>query len=389
MHRKSDEKFILAIIMALAIASPAPAQSGSATNGLQYTIENNSSVTITRYAERAQTLVIPGEIEGLPVTKIAEGAFNLTAGLTSITIPSSVTYIGEGVFAYNSRLTSINVNDRNTVYSSANGVLFDKSRHTLIHYPKAKRGSTYALPASVTSIREGAFTGNTSLMGIIADNRNPAYASVNGVLFDKNIQTLVHYPEGRSSFDQSLGLNQYQKSMQESIYEIPSSVTSIGNSAFRNTRLVRITIPASVTSIGNRAFYGNRLSAIIVDSGNPAYASVNGVLYDKSIQTLICYPGYGQLNTYTIPSSVKSIGNYAFAYSRNLTSVTIPSSVTSIGDSAFIGTVLPSITIPPSVTSIGDSAFAFNSALTNVTISRRTRVGNAAFPPNAAISYSN
>ena len=388
MYRKSSVKCIFAILLVLAFVLPAAAQSDSVPDGLQFVIENNS-VTITKYAERAQSLVIPGEIQGLPVTKIAEGAFNLTAGLTSITIPSTITSIGEGVFTYNTRLASINVNDRNTVYSSANGVLFDKSRHTLIHYPKGKRGSTYNLPASVTSIREGAFTGNASLMGIIADNRNPAYASVNGVLFDKNIHTLIHYPEGRGSFDQSLGLNQYQKSMQESIYTIPSSVTSIGNSAFRNTRLVRLTIPSSVTSIGDRVFLGNRLTVIIVENSNPAYASIDGVLFDKNIQSLIQYPGYGQVDTYTIPSTVKSIGNSAFANNKTIKSITIPSSVTSIGNSAFIGTVLTSVTIPSSVATIGNSAFAFNYALTNVTLSRRTQVGNNAFPPNAQISYSN
>src|SRR5664280_2036772 len=119
---------------------------------------------------------------------------------------------------------------------------------------------------------------------------------------------------------------------------------------------VAIVIPATlgtsptypVTSIGDRAFYGTQ-----------------GHL----------------LTSVTIPSSVTSIGNYAFVECTGLTSVTIPSSVTSIGDSAFAGcTGLTSVTIPSSMTSIGQWAFEYCSGLTSVTIpSSVTSIGDWAF----------
>jgi hypothetical protein len=93
-----------------------------------------------------------------------------------------------------------------------------------------------------------------------------------------------------------------------------------------------------------------------VDPNNPAYSSMNGVLFDKGQTTLIAYPG-GLAGNYTIPDSVTSIGDSAFYYCTKLTSVTIGNSVTSIGDYAFYYCRLTSVTIPDSVTSIGDSAF--------------------------------
>lgn len=87
------------------------------------------------------------------------------------------------------------------------------------------------------------------------------------------------------------------------------------------------------------------------------------------------------LESFTIPNSVTSIGDDAFDYCDALTSITIPNSVTSIGDYAFsCCRALTSITIPNSVTSIGNSAFSNCSALTSVTIgSGVTSIGHNAF----------
>ena len=128
---------------------------------------------------------------------------------------------------------------------------------------------------------------------------------------------------------------------------IPDSVTSIGDSAFRDcTSLTSITIPDSVTSIGSYAF--------------------------RDCDSLI---------SITIPDSVTSIGSYAFAGCTSLTSITTPDSVTSIGDSAFaVCTSLISITIPDSVTSIGDYAFSYCYSLTSITIPDSvTSIGSYAF----------
>ena len=184
---------------------------------------------------------------------------------------------------------------------------------------------------------------------------------------------------------------------------IPGSVTNIGDYAFSLCSLPSVTIPSGVTSLGNRVFsYCDSLTNITVDTGNTAFSSADGVLFNKSQTTLIQCPS-GRGGSYAIPSGVASIGDSAFLWCTRLASVTIPGGVTNIGDSAFssctnlTGIALPSsatnigsyafyscglrnFTIPSGVTSIASSTFAACSNLTSVTIpSSVTNIGSTAF----------
>ena len=164
---------------------------------------------------------------------------------------------------------------------------------------------------------------------------------------------------------------------------IPNSVTSIGRYAFSwCDRLTSVTIGDSVTSIGDSAFYGcSSLTSINVESGNNYYSSQDGVLFNKTKTEIIRYPAGKTSTTYTIPSSVTSIGGSAFSFCSKLTSITIPNSVTSIGYSAFYDCKsLTSITIPNSVTSIDSLTFYNCSKLTSITIPNSvTSIGYYAF----------
>jgi hypothetical protein len=162
---------------------------------------------------------------------------------------------------------------------------------------------------------------------------------------------------------------------------ISDGVISIGDAAFADcTRLTSVTIPPSVTNIGEDAF--NRclsLTAITVDAQNSFYSGVDGVLFNKNLTTLVEAP-FILARSYTIPSSVTSIGVDAFSYC-GLTNVTIPNGITSIGDGAFGGCVsLKSVAIPASVTRIGAYAFYNISFLTSITIPGNvTNIGEYAF----------
>ena len=155
---------------------------------------------------------------------------------------------------------------------------------------------------------------------------------------------------------------------------IPSSVTSIGGSAFGGCSLTSICIP----SIGDGAFYNcASLISIAVEEGNPVYDSRDNcnAIIETATNSLIT----GCKNT-VIPSSVTSIGRLAFG-GCSRTSISIPCSVTSIGYGAFHGcSDLTFITIPESVTSIGSSAFYECGSLTYITIPKSvTSIGNFAF----------
>ncbi|MCD8132582.1 MAG: leucine-rich repeat domain-containing protein [Clostridiales bacterium] len=149
---------------------------------------------------------------------------------------------------------------------------------------------------------------------------------------------------------------------------IPASVTTIGDGAFYFCEsLTSVTIPASVTFIGDGAFYGcESLTDITVDAENSAYASLDGVLFNKDQTELICCP-VRKTGEYVIPASVTTIGEFAFDGCENLTSVVIGSGVTTITDSAFwYCTGLTSLVIGSGVTTIGDYAFEGCEGLTDV-----------------------
>jgi hypothetical protein len=268
-----------------------------------YVTNADGTITITEYTGSGAAVTIPSTFNGLPVSSIGDYAFEFCIGLSSVTIPNTVTNIGYSAFIWCSSLTMITLDTNNPAYSSVDGVLFNKSQTMLVQYPGGKVAN-YTIPGSVATIGDQAFYDC------------PGLASVT----------------------------------------IPSGVTSIGVSAFAYcTSLTSITIPSGVTNIGNDAFDGcSSLTSVTIPSGVTA-------IRDYVFQG--CY----SLASVTIPSSVTCIGTAAFDGCTKLASVTIPSGVTSIGAAAFqYCTKLASVVIPSGVTSIGDYAFYGCASLASV-----------------------
>ncbi len=281
-------------------------------NTNDFLIENG---ILTKYRGNKKDVVIPNG-----VTSIGEKAFKNCDSLTSITIPDSVTSIGDHAFYDCSSLTSINVADANRYYSDEDGGLFNKEKTELIRYPEGKSESTYAIPDSVTSIGDSAFSDCISL-------------------------TSITIPDSVTS----LGDHAFFKCDSLTSITIGNGVTSIGYDAFGScTSLASVTIPDSVTSLGEFAFSGcSRLASVTISD------SVTSI-GDDAFRDCI------SLTSITIPDSVTSIGEGAFENCDSLTSITIPDSVTSIGSNAFYDcSSIASITIPDSVTSIGGNAFKY------------------------------
>ncbi|MDP2892497.1 MAG: leucine-rich repeat domain-containing protein, partial [Bacillota bacterium] len=202
---------ILLTLSMILVMFPVSAFADKQLGDFTYT-EADGKITITGYTGAGGDVTIPNTIDGKPVTSIGDYAFAFCSSLTSITIPGSVTNIGGGAFAWCNSLTAINVDPSNTAYSSADGVLFNIDKTTLIQYPGGKTGTEYTIPESVTSIGEGAFAGCNSLTAINVDPSNTAYSSADGVLFNIDKTTLIQYPGGKTGTE----------------YTIPESVTSIG-----------------------------------------------------------------------------------------------------------------------------------------------------------------
>ena len=316
-------------------------------------------------------VIIPAEIDGLPVTRIGDRAFQQLE-IPSAAIPDSVTTIGNYAFYHCQKLNSVTIGNGVTRIGS---LAFSGCSLYTVSIPSSITaigsrafyecyGLTYiSIGSSVIDIGGGAFRSCSSLRAITVDGSNPAFSGLGGVLFNKSQTTLIQYPASKSGGE----------------YTIPNGITTIGNAAFRGcSGLSSVIFPNSVINIGGEAFgYCTRLTNIAIPNGvrsigDSALEGCQG-LTSVSIPDTVTNIGISAfqhcsgLTSVTIPNSVVSIGNSAFRYCSGLTIVNIGNRVTSIEDYTFyVCYGLISITIPNSVTNIGNRAFGFCNSLTDV-----------------------
>ena len=357
-------------------------------NGTTYSVSTIGQSTFY-YCSGLTSVTIPNS-----VTSIGNQAFSSCSGLSSITIPNSVTSIGERAFEDCSSLTSINIpNSVTTIGQSAfssclglTSVNIGNSVTTIEQsaFQECSSLTSINIPNSVTTIGQSAFYGCKNLTSVSLSN---GLTSVGGYAFyGCNGLASVSIPKGVTSIQEwtfygcrnltsisipnsvtSIGDNAFGGCNSLTSVTIPNNVTRIGGCAFSGcSSLTSVTIPKSVTNISPSAFISCELESIVVASGNTIYDSRNqcNAIIETATNTLIT-----GCNGTTIPSSVTSIGDYAFSSCHGLTSITIPNSVTSIGEHAFEScSGLTSINIPNGLTSIQMWTFSGCISLTSVTI---------------------
>ena len=257
----------------------------------QYTVENNEA-TITQYFGMDENAKIPETIKGYTVTSIVCTGFSRCE---SVEIPSTVTNIQGGgyasLFLTCQKLEDIIVDSNNPVYSSDNGVLYNKDKTSLMSCPRGKKGS-FLIPEGVTFIKTYAFYQCTKLTNIIIPNSVEVISS--GAFSEcSNLTTLTipdtpHLILGQHNFD---GL----------------------------TNLITLTIPES-TGYTASAFYLSKCSTLVD-------ATVSKAAQNDRIGIFDCV----NLATINISDKVTNIVAIELKGCSNLKRIIIPENVTSIG----------------------------------------------------------
>ncbi len=322
----------LALVSSVVVATPAHAATVTVTiDNVTYTAENtdiDAGATITASTTPAAALVIPDTVDiggdtyavTAIIGEVGVGAFQ-GKGLTSVTIPDSVTTIGFAAFRENS-LTTVDIPQAVTAIGEAAFFGNDLDSVTISN--------------NVTSIGNLAFYDNGLSTITIGDN----VETIGNNAFALNDLTSVTIPDSVIT----IGINAFATNSITTL-TLGNNVEVIDNSAFSNNDLTAVTIPDSVTTNGEAAFYVNFLEELVIP--NNVTSIGKDAFYDNSLTSLI------------IGDGVTTIGDTAF-FGNNLTSLSLGDNVTSIGAGAFQNSSLTSVTFPASVTSIGESAFETN-----------------------------
>lgn len=302
---------------------------------------------------------------GSGIVAVPGSVFRYCTSLTNVVIPDSVTRIESHAFLHCSSLASIAIPDQVTIIENW-------------AFKDCRSLATIDIPERVGTVEYFAFSGCHQLTAINVHESNRSYSSMDGVLFDKSRRTLVSYPAGKGGDytvpDTVTRIDRpgFLDATKLDRLWIPDSVNQFSDEALSGCAgLTRVSIGSGLHNLGSRVFDECiNLATIDVDASNPNLKSLDGVLMNKVGDTLLRYP-IGRAGFYVVPNTVSAIANRAFLNCDELTGIILPESVKRIGDWAFTGCVaLTRINIPHGVTHIGERTFAFCEQLERVVVPR-------------------
>ena len=395
------------------------------TSPLEYTLnedEKSYSVSSSDYKEFTHCVIQP-TYNGMPVTKIENGAFEYNDLLFSVFIPDSVIEIGESAFEGCDNITSIIIPDgveeiEDSTFMGCSNLQEIKIPNSVVTIgDNAFYGcdslQNFEISANVTSIGVCAFSTT-----IKVNENNTVYKSIDGSLYSKNEETLFICTQQSTTFavPESV-INIAEKAfyccsnLQTVNFAQNCKLESISYRAFYMCSIQRIEIPSSIISIGESAFaYCHNLQTVTFDKDSKleriedfAFASCD--LQSVAIPDKVIYIGNGALNAKNITIGENNTafkvddgnlyskdGKTLVIYSKGqtATSFTIPENVTSIAGGAFSGCTLESIEINANIKDIKDYTFSGCKNLKTVSFAQNSQlksIGEYAF--SGCISLEN
>jgi hypothetical protein len=315
-----------------------------------YTIEGGQ-VTLTDYIGSATSVVVPGEIEGSPVTAVSGWTFTRNDTLLSVELPNTVSRIGVEAFSYCRNLEAVALGSGVTQMGSyafygcsslvslelpegltqigpnafggclnllhmalpqgltrlEDGVFYGCSRLESVDLPpgltfigKEAFSRCYNLAAiqigsAVESVDSSAFAYCTSLTGFEVALDNPYYSSLDGTLCNKNETLLLICPAGKKG-----------------IFTLPKTIVNFLENAFQGCIF---------------------MTDFAVNENHPVYSSRDGILYNKAGDTLMVFPA-GRTGQCVIPEGTTTLKARSFSDS-SLLGLILPASLTHIENRAF------------------------------------------------------
>ncbi len=348
-----------------------------------------------------------GQVE-VPLT-IQSGAFERARNLINITLPARVKELSFDAFYDCLNLENIHIEgngygvDGVKTFSSQNGVIATPDGRTLLYCPLGKQG-VYVADTKVSKIADGAFKGG-ELNGI----KLPYVTEIGVEAFAGSELSSLEF-----GTDNSLPLTIKESAFYGTKLEevvLPANLKRLEKYAFGNIYLDRVTVNATTgLTFANGAFaneagnfflselhlgseteeleingiFGNRLKTIVVDPKNPNYASDNaGVLFNKAMTKIVCYPAGKVDPSYDIPDTVTEISSGVFSGKLELLSITVGAAVQTLGDNAFAGCrKLETVVIDPGTValSLGNNVFEGCEKLKTISLPTRiSSIGDGAF----------
>lgn len=325
-----------------------------------YSIQGKALVL--KYTGSDANITVPSKLGGYPVVGVCERAFANISDVKSIVFSEGIKYISMAgdtaiyqcnriqklsfpaslivseplvtSFLNSFYLNQITIASGNQYLCEVDSVVFTEDMSILMHYPCKKANVRYEVPESVVAIWDNAFDGSSFVKEIVLPD---------GIIY--------------------IGENAFRSSYNLCYINIPEECIYIGDQAFARTELRSVRIPKSLQYLGERVFQETPLEKITIASGSTHFELIDGVLYYKLDDGMLClalYPSNSGKQVYEMPDNVVTMYPYVMFQTTNLREIYLGKSLKNISYCAFSDNFyLDRVYIPRSVEVIEGSAFEY------------------------------